>query len=163
MIFKTVILQRCSYRVLHYNIITILYRVEKNKMSACAPGNFSTIKHPPQRSLGCGGWERRIYPNYYYDDDIITFCIKLLFRFVTGLVHEATVGVGDIDRQYNVGADVFQTSDVLDAAPVVDGLDTSARPYAKIENKIYIYYIFSNKTNVVSIRRWQINVIARQH
>jgi hypothetical protein len=74
------------------------------------------------------------------------FSIKLVFRFVTGLVHEATVGVGHIDRQHIVGADVFQTPDILDAAPAVDGLDTSAEPYTKIENKIYIYYIFSDMT-----------------
>jgi len=62
---------------------------------------------------------------FYYYDDYTIFCIKLAFRFVTGLVHEATVGVGDIDRQHIFGADVFQTFDILDAAPVVDGLDTS--------------------------------------
>lgn len=79
-------------------------------------------------------------------DDHTIFCIKLAFRFVTGLVHEATVGVGDIDRQHIVGADVFQTSDILDAAPAVDGLDTSrSQYYTKIEKRnIHLLYFFKH-------------------
>jgi len=41
-------------------------------------------------------------------------CLTVVVRFLfTGLVHSATVGVGDIDRQPVVGADVFQASDDL--------------------------------------------------
>lgn len=105
-------------------------------MSAFAPWEFlAHLKGPSSLIVrACSGVCVRVYLHgggkiiiitIRYDDDIIIFWIKPAFCFVTGLVHEATVGVGYIDRQHIVGADVFQTFDILDAASVVDGLVTS--------------------------------------
>lgn len=97
-------------------------------MSGFAPGEYLAYLKGPFRALLCVRARVCACENLRGGVIIIiftTFCIKIAFRFVTGLVHEATVGVGDIDRQHIVGADVFQTFDILDAAPVVDGLDTS--------------------------------------
>lgn len=126
-------------RTLHddINIIRGLKKKNDVKMSAFSPWEFlAHLKGPSSLIVrACSGVCVRVYLHgdgkiiiitIRYDDDfIILCCIKFAFCFVTGLVHEATVGVGYIDRQHIVGADVFQTFDILDAAPVVDGLDTS--------------------------------------
>lgn len=59
--------------------------------------------------------------------DYVLIYVKTVLRFVTGLVHAATVGLGDIDRQHIVGADVFQTIDVLNAVRQMDDFCTHTR------------------------------------